>query len=190
MRDIEDDLEQVKPTTASVLLCLRGDLLGELDLINDDLDQYDGWEPSSLSDVDPRTGLQARKAELEAQMRAESKPYRFETIGDEAWSDLLAAHPPREGKADREDFDPKTFPTALLAASAVEPTMTIEQAKRLFSRLALPQRNSLFGTAYSANMRGVEVPFLPPSSDAAPANARKSKPRVRGASRAASSSAE
>jgi len=190
MSAIEDLLAKVKPATASVRVCLRGDLLGDLDLVNDDLDQYEGWEPSSMSDPDPRTKLRASKAELEAEMRAASATFRFKSIGDKAWSDLLAAHPPREGKDDDESFDPTSFPTALLAAAAVEPTMTVEQAATLLDGFTLSQRNTVFGAAYSANVRGVDIPFLQPSFDAQIVTAKKSRPRGRGASPAPSSSAE
>lgn len=175
MSAIDDLLAKVKPATASVRVCLRGDLLGDLDLINDDLDQYDEWEPSSMSDPDPRTELKARKAELEAQMRAESAVFRFRSIGDKAWSDLLAAHPPRKGKEEDENWDPTTFPTALIAVSAVEPVMTVEQAGKLMDGFTLNQRNTVMAAAYSANVRGVDVPFLQPSSDAALTTAKKSK---------------
>jgi len=173
MTAIEDLLAKVKPATASVRLCLRGDLLGDLDLVNDDLDQYDGWEPSSLSDTDPRTELQARKAEIEAAMRTESATFTFRSIGDKAWSDLLAAHPARKGKEEEENWDATTFPTALLAASAVEPAMTLEQAGQLMDGLTLNQRNTLFGASMSANVREVSIPFLQPSFDAAKITAKK-----------------
>jgi len=164
MTAIEDLLAKVKPATASVRVCLRGDLLGDLDLINDDLEQYDEWEPASMSDSDPRTELRARKAELEDQMREASASFRFQSIGDKAWSDLLAAHPAREGKQDEENWDATTFPAALIAASAVEPTMTVAQAEALLDGFTLNQRNSIFQTAMSACMRGVSIPFMPPSS--------------------------
>jgi hypothetical protein len=175
MSSIDDILTQVKPATASVRVCLDGDLLGDLDLINEDLAQYDGWESDSLSDVDPRAKLKARKAELEALIRAKSATFRFHNIGDKPWSDLHAAHPPTEGKEDSEDFDPATFPTALIAAAAVDPVMTLEQAGALMDKFTLTQRNMLFGTAYRANIRGVDVPFLQEPSAAPQPTAKKSK---------------
>jgi len=189
MSAIEDLLAKVKPATASVRICLRGDLLGDLDLLKDDLDQYDEWEPSGM-EADPRAKLRARKAELEAEMRAASATFRFKSIGDKAWSDLLAKHPPREGKDDNEPFDPTSFPTALLAASAVEPTMSVQQAGQLLEGFTLAQRNTVFAAAYSANVRGVDIPFLQPSFDAQIVTAKKSRPRGRGASPDPSSSAE
>jgi len=175
MSAIEDLLAKVKPATASVKVCLRGDLMGDLDIVNDDLTELDGWESSSLSDVDPRADLLARKRELQEQMRDESQVFTFQGIGDKNWSDLLAAHAPREGKEDEENFNPETFAPALLAASSVEPKMTEDQVKRLFDNFTLTQRNTLFAAAYSANTRGVDIPFLSASSVVTPAPAKKSK---------------
>lgn len=172
MGAIEDLLAKVKPATASVRVCLRGDLLGELDLINDDLTQYDGWEQTGMG-ADPRTDLQARKTVLESEMRDDSAVFTFETIGDKPWSDLLAAHPAREGQGEVENFNPDTFPVALLAASSVEPKMTAEQVGVLFDSFTLSQRNGLFGAAYSANVRGVDIPFSRPAFDATVAFAKK-----------------
>jgi hypothetical protein len=171
---IEDLLAKIKPATASVRVCLRGDLLGDLDLINDDLNQFDGWEPSGM-EVDPRTDLRARKAELEAEMRAESATFRFENIGELAWSNLLAKHPAREGKEEEEAFNAATFPVPAIAASCVDPKMTVKQVEQLFVPFTLTQRRMLFNAAYAANVRSVDVPFLQPNFDAAQIAEKKSK---------------
>jgi hypothetical protein len=177
MTAIEDLLAKVKPATASVKMCLRGDLMGELDIVNDDLSQYDEWEPSSMSDLDPRVPLLARKRELQEQMRAESQVFSFKSIGDKAWSDLLAAHTAREGNEADESggFNQATFPVPLVAAASFEPLMTEEQVGQLFDSLTLNQRSTLFMTAYSANVRGVEIPFLSDSSAKTAGHAKKSK---------------
>lgn len=174
MSAIEDLLAKVRPATASVRICLRGDLLGDLDLINDDLEQLEGWKPSGM-EADPRTDLRARKAALEAEMRAESATFRFENIGDLAWSDLLAKYPTREGKEEVEAFNAETFPVPAIAASCTDPKMTTTQVEKLFVSLTLTQRRSIFNGAYAANIRGVDVPFLQPSFDAAQITAKKTK---------------
>ena len=175
MSAIDDVLAKIKPPTASVRVCLRGDLLGDLDLINEDLAQFAGWVPTSLSDPTPRAELLAAKAELETQMRAESATFRFQNIGDEAWSDLNAAHPPREGRENKENFNAATFPTALISAAATDPTMTVDQTKTLLNGFTLTQRNQIFASAYAANVRSVDVPFLPPAFDKAQSTGKKSK---------------
>lgn len=171
---IEDLLAQFKPTTASVRVC-SGHLQGELDLVTDDLAQYDDWEPANLSDVDPRIDLRARKAALNAAKRETSTAFTFQVIGDRPWSDLLAAHPPRKGKEDEENFNPETFPVALCASASVEPKMSEDQFGRLFNSLSSTQRNTIFNTAFAANTRGIEVPFSLPVSEGTSAFVKKSK---------------
>lgn len=155
-------LKQVKPAQASVRLCLRGDLLGEVDLIKDELAQYDGWKPDALSDADPRKQLTERLALLEGQMREASATFTFASVGDKAWSDLLAAHPPREGK--EETFDPTSFPIAAIAASSVAPKMTADDVRELFDVFNLSQRNTIFNATFAANVRAVDIPFSSASS--------------------------
>lgn len=164
-------LKQVKPAQASIRLCLRGDLLGQLDLIRDDLGRHDGWTPDALSDTDPRVELRADLAALEQEMRDATAVFTFQSIGDKAWSDLLAAHPAREGQ--EESFDPATFPVALIAASGMDPVMTEDDVRELFDVFTLQQRNALFSAAYSANIRGVDIPFLSASFDVEAVTARK-----------------
>lgn len=173
MTAIEDLLAKVKPATSSVRVCLRGDLLGELDLVNEDLAPYDDWEASSLSDVDPRPPLAARKRDIEKRMRQEQATFTFQGIGDKSWSDLLAAHPPRKGHEETENFDPGSYPVALVSAASVDPKMTVEQATQLFNSFTLTQRNIVFAAAYSANVRGVDIPFSPPASAGTAGPAKK-----------------
>ena len=169
--NIDALLAKVKPATAAVRMCLAGDLLAQRDLIQDELLQFDGWEPEDLSAPDPRTALRSRLKAVEAEMRSNTATFQFRAVGEKAWSDLLAAHPPREDK--KEMWDPATFPTALIAASAVDPIMTPDEAGRLLEAFNLDQRNTLFGAAYSANIRGVDIPFSSASYDAEAVIAKK-----------------
>lgn len=164
-------LAKVKPATAAVRMCLAGDLLAERDLLRDELAQHDGWEPGDLSAADPRTALREQLSALEERMRANTAEFRFQALGEKAWSDLLAVHPAREGKD--EQWDSGTFPMALLAASAVEPAMTVADVEQLFDAFNLDQRSNLFHAAYSANIRGVDIPFSSASYAAGGDTAKK-----------------
>lgn len=170
MSAIDDLLKKVKPATASVELCLRGDLLGDIDLIDDELDRLKDWEPESLSDADPRKALEARRRELQDQMAEESQIFRFQSVGDKTWSDLLAEHPAPEGSDGK--WDPQTYPAALVAASSVEPKMSVEDVERLFDAFNMSQRNTLFSAAWSANQRGVDIPFSQGSFDVGASTAK------------------
>jgi hypothetical protein len=169
MSDIKAILKKVKPVQAEAKICLDGELFRDRDRVQEELDALDGWESTSLSDVDPRTKAQAILAAIEQKMRDETQTFTFKSIGDKASSDLLAQHPsPKNDKGeDKYAFDPATYPVALVAAASVDPLMSPEDAEALFDILNLAQRNALFNTAYAANTRGLDIPFLPPASEPA-----------------------
>lgn len=169
MSDIKDILNKVKPVQAQARVCLDGDLFALREQITEQLDGLDGWESASLSDVDPRTALKDQLATVEQKMRDATQMFTFKSIGDKASSDLLAKHPsPKDDKGeDKYAFDPVTYPVALVAAASVDPLMSTEDAEALFDILNLTQRNQLFNAAYSANTRGLDIPFLPPASEQA-----------------------
>lgn len=167
MSTIEEVRARLKPVQAEAHVCLDGSLFRERDQINEELDQFRAWEPSTLSDVDPRKPLQEALADVEKRMRDETVPFVFRSIGDKASSDLLAAHPsPKDDKGEeRFAFNPATYPVALCAAASMDPLMSVADVEFLFDGLNLNGRNKLFNAAYSANNRSIDVPFLSPASE-------------------------
>ena len=169
MSDIKDILKKVKPVQAEARICLDGELFRDRDRVQEEIDALLGWESSSLSDVDPRPKAKAILAAIEQKMRDTQQTFTFKSIGDKASSDLLAKHPsPQNDKGeDKYAFDPNTYPVALVAVASVDPLMSLEDAEALFDILNLAQRNQLFNAAFSANSRGLDLPFLPPASEPA-----------------------
>lgn len=166
MSSIDSILAKAKPATAAVKLCVDGSLMADIDLLNDELAEYAEWTQGSLSDKDPRTDIRKRLDDLREQARQDdrSQVFRFRSLGDIEWSDLLAAHPPRPDVEDEVRWNSTTFPAALVAASAVDPELTVADVEKLWGIFNAWQRDTLFTTAYSANMRGVDIPFSPASS--------------------------
>jgi len=166
-KSMQDILSSTRPVKAEATICLDGELVLERDRIQAEIDNHADWEQVSLSDVDPRTALQERLADVEARMREASQTFVFRSIGAKASSDLLAAHPsPKDENGEAQyAFDPQTYPTALVAAASVEPAMSVKEAEQLFELLNLDQRNKVFGAAYGANNRSVDVPFSLPASE-------------------------
>ncbi len=167
--DIDVLINEIKPSEASIDLCLRGDLLSEFDTLGRQMAEFDDWKADSLSAVDPRTPIRARLAELRELMKASTRTFVFRSLGEQGYSDLLAKHPsPKNDKGEEEyAFNPRTFPVALVAACAIEPSMSLKQAEQLFDRLNLDQRNVVFDGAMRANMRSVDVPFFAAGSEPA-----------------------
>lgn len=132
---LEDELESARSTSIG----LESDvprLVSEIDAVNEELAQY----------------------EFKFKVRA---------LARREWSDLLAAHPPtkeQKKSGERVDFNPETFPQALLSACLVHPKMTVEQVEELSAGgdegggLTDAQFNVLFNAAVYVSQSGVSVP--------------------------------
>lgn len=157
MPDISEILKRAKKRQKSVYLCLAGDALAELDQLEKKLSGMgDAWQPDSLAASDPREKLTKQIAAVRKRVRDSETEFRFEALGDKAWSDLHAAHPSSEkGQA----WDPVTFAPALIAACAVDPVMTADQVLELFDVLNAAQRDQLFQGAYDVNTEAAGIPF-------------------------------
>lgn len=77
-----------------------------------------------------------RLAELEAEIAESVMVVKLRALANRPWADLLAAHPPTtEERAKGYGAHPATFEPAALAACAVDPPMTVEQAGRMADTL-------------------------------------------------------
>ncbi|MFJ3201020.1 hypothetical protein [Streptomyces sp. NPDC086989] len=157
MPDISEILKKARRRQKSVFLCLAGDELAELERLEKELAGLgDAWAPGSLAETDPRKKLAEKVAAAREAVRASETEFRFEALGDRAWSDLIAAHPPKEkGNA----FDPETFAPALIAACAIDPVMSVDQVKELFDVLNHAQRDVLWQGAFDVNTEATGIPF-------------------------------
>lgn len=95
-------------------------------------------------------------------MAANEAEFRFRALSARAYSDLLAAHPPREGV--QETANAATLPGALVAASCVDPVMTAEEYAELAEVISHAQAEALFDAAWTVNTQQVSVPFSLASS--------------------------
>lgn len=105
--------------------------------------------------------LAARVQELEAEIEASKRSFRFVSIGRKAWADLVRDHPPskEDRKRDaRSDINSETFPAAAIAASCADPKMTLEQVKRLETAIGDPQWTVLWNDCLQANLGGLSTP--------------------------------
>jgi len=89
---------------------------------------------------------------------------KVRAIGSKEYDELLAGHPPT-GKQKKDDpntpYNHETFPPALIAACAAEPTMTIEQATELWEsdHWSRGELSTLFFGCIEVNAKGLDVPF-------------------------------
>jgi hypothetical protein len=154
---IEDILAEATPRERTVKVCIRGDLAGRMEELQDELAQVStDWEPADLADVHPGRALAEEMKQLREQIRAAEKPFTLRYIGDKAYSDLMAAHPAVD---DQEAFNSDSFPRALVAASCVAPSMSEEQAAQLFEKINQGEVKKLFDAAWDVHNSADVVPF-------------------------------
>ena len=159
MPDITDILDRVKPREVRVPVCLAGDLAGEADQLQAELEHAaDGWQPTSMGDVDPRVALTQRLEEVREEMRQQSVEFRLVAIGHTAYSNLIAEHP-AAGEDPTDPYDPATFLPALLAKSCADPVMSLPQAVKLLELLNDGQAQALFAGALTVNEEPSPLPF-------------------------------
>jgi hypothetical protein len=157
MPSIEDILAQATPRERTVMVCIRGDLAGEAERLQDELARVStDWEPSDLTEVHPGRELAVKLKEVREQVKSAEVAFKLRYIGDKAYSDLMAAHPAED---DSQAFDSETFPRALIAASCVDPVMTEEQVVQLFEKINEGEIKKLFDAAWDVHNSSEMVPF-------------------------------
>jgi hypothetical protein len=156
-KSIHDILKAAKPREKTVMVCIRGDLAGEAERLQDELSRVsEDWEPADLTDVHPGRAIAEQLRAVHAQVREAEEPFTLRYIGDRAYSDLLAAHP---SDNDQEAFNSVTFPRALVAASSVQPEMTEQQVVLLFEVINEGEIKKLFDAAWDVHNSSDVVPF-------------------------------
>lgn len=158
MASIDDILGQIKLPERVYSLCLRADLRAEWEQAEAELDASAGDVFDTLAGVSAASkALAKRVQQLEADMAEHTVPVKLRALAHKVWSDLVAAHPPRDDSDDRQ-WNAETFGVALLAAAAIDPAMSVEQAGQLVDRLTLGQWSELFATLIELNGTAVDVP--------------------------------
>lgn len=156
MTSIDDLLAEVTAREKTVKILLRQDMLAEharleAEVVAElDLDATENRDP-----VGP--ALAQRLVEYEAEIAAARREFKFRAIGKRPWADLLAQHPPTPEQRrlnSRVDHNPETFPGAAIAASCVDPVMSVEQVGRLEQALNLSQFETLWTACLDANVGG------------------------------------
>ncbi len=136
MTELDQVLAGITARQARARVCLRGDLIAEHEQAEADLrkaladDQTENRHAAAPA-------VARRVVDLEQQIDAASTDFVMQAIGQRAWSDLLAEHPPsEEDRADGWAFNSRTFLVAAVGASCVSPAgMTAAGAERLFEMI-------------------------------------------------------
>lgn len=156
MPDFAAIMKQARPRETTVTLYLAGDVAAELERLEAQYAETVTWEPDSLAAKHPGEAIAAKIKGARKKLTASATDFRLRALGDEAWSDLVAAHPSTDPN---QRWDPLTFPRALVSACAIEPAMTPQQVTELFAVLNAGQREQLETGAYDVNASPTSIPF-------------------------------
>lgn len=105
--------------------------------------------------------LAQQLADLETELDDARVAFTVRAVGRRAWADLLAQHPPTQQQRNHNphlDHNPETFPIAALAASAIDPVITVDAARRLEAALNTAQFQLLWQAVLDVNVGGGGLP--------------------------------
>jgi len=86
----------------------------------------------------------------------------FRSLGSKLYDAIVTEHQPtKEQKKEGNQWNPDTFPPALIAACSVDPRLTVEQATSLWESEDWSQGElmGLFIAAVKLNNEGLDIPF-------------------------------
>lgn len=162
-RTIEDVLGKIKVPVRAVQICLRGDLQAEHDELTARLEVLRRESRNSLSQGGEQRDVAQRIHDLEEEMRAAEVTFKFRGLGKNALKRLQDRFPPPEGT--KMVWDVEAGAHALLAATAVEPTMTEDQAAELLDQVSQGHADRMVGAAWLASTGSTQVPFSERASE-------------------------
>jgi hypothetical protein len=160
--DFDDIAKRRKPRETTTWVVLDHELVVRLEQVERDLrlarltDERENRSPQA-----PR--LQAELDQLEQDIHDAAVPFRFRALPRKVYRELLDEHKDESGE---KRWDTETFPPALIAACAVDPEMTLEQATSVYDEWDENQASTLFAAAFMANEGESKVPFTVRSSGA------------------------
>jgi hypothetical protein len=157
---IEDILKLANPRTEVARVCIDGRLLGR----HKDLTARLTAAPDGSAEA---AELRQQVAETEAAIAERRVPFTFAGIPYARRLDIERRFPRDD---DRPGWDVVKGAHALIAACAVDPPMTEDQAGKLLEALSEGAADELFSAALLATQEGTAVAPLGPASASTPAS--------------------
>lgn len=152
---VDDFLDGYRLPVEEVPVCGRPDLIFEHAKAESEMARH----AATFALSGPPTELVERLAALEAEIEQSVTVVRLQGLGNGAWLDLRAQHPPtREQKDNGFGVNPDTFEAAALVACAVEPTYEDDQAHRMRRTLAPGEWGALTDAIYRLHEGRSNVP--------------------------------
>jgi hypothetical protein len=164
--DIHDKIKQAKLPTRTVPVCLRGDLVAEIEQLDRQLVAAEKEPATGLEDAGQLRELAERIEALRTEMADSSHTFVLSAMPGQNYRALKAEHPPRldaEGKVQPEDAlmgaNVDTLAEPLLRACCVDPVLDDATWAALEPVLTDRQYDDLVNAAIMANQGPVSIPF-------------------------------
>lgn len=156
--DFDAIREAKKIGTARAWVPLEPGLTQRYEDLQDDLLKAHKHD-ATTNDKDTAPAVEDEIAEVEQRIADSRAMFEFTAIGRKPYNAILKAHPPKKPDDKVYGFDPLTFPPALLAATAINPTLTPDQAMEIWEEWSDAEATLLFETALKPNRTVADVPF-------------------------------
>jgi hypothetical protein len=165
--DFKDKAKNAKPHTRTVEICLRGDLVGEIEQLDRELVAAEKVPSTGMEDGARLRELAERIEALREEMAAEDANHTFvlHALPGSKYRALKAAHPARtdeDGKTIAEDLivgaNVDTFAEPLLRACCADPVLD-DETWAIVEGLSDRQYDDLVDAALMVNRGLVNVPF-------------------------------
>ncbi len=178
MSAIDDLIASATTRTEEVRVCARGDLADRHFEAAQELQRWLEVEGSDALAQDSNVrALNEALVALEEEMEAATVTIRVGTVAAYKWANLLRLNPPsREQREQGFDNDPDRFPPAAIAACAIEPRITVDQAEQLRNTLHLAEWNKLWIAVLLLNTQEIPSPKLGAATATLLASAPSSTP--------------
>lgn len=162
MSEVKALLATLRPAERTVPVCLRGDLLADLQAAQRDLEQAQRERSASLAGGGGVRDAAERVEAIQAGMREHTVTFRLRALGGrgKTFRDMVLAHPPRDGveKDKLLGFNEESLFLALVRACLVAPVLDEEDWAAL-EGLNDGQWQQLCGAAWAVNAADVDIPF-------------------------------
>lgn len=176
---IDELIATARPRTATVEVCGRGDLVAshrdlvaQLKTVVSDDTSIEG------SDEEARREIAEQIVAVETEMESSRVTIEVQSIGGR-WADLLRDNPPTgDQRLLGYDNNPDTFQPAAIAACAVNPTISIDQAAKMREVLDEGEWGALYSIVQTLNRSRTPNPKLPAATELLRPNDRSSTTSV------------
>lgn len=149
---LDDFLGAYRAPRKSTRVTMRADLLAEHAQLKDD---YQAAMRGDMAEnrLPVAPAIRDRLAQLEDEIGESEFTFTFEALPRGEYVALVGEHPPRpEDTKGGLPFNADTFSPALIAACAVEPTMSIEDADRMLGKLSPGQFDKVWTAVVAVNL--------------------------------------